>query len=344
MNTLPISSRFDFDNFTFGIQATDLMLMAKYKNGAWSDYSIQNFQDISLSPLAMCFHYGQTVFEGLKAYRMADGGINIFRIDKHFERINRSLYRMAMPELPEKLFIDGIGALVKKEENWVIDHSDYSLYIRPFVIATEPRLGVDASSEYLFMIILSPMKAYYSKNLRVKVETEFIRAAKGGAGTAKNGGNYGASMLPQVKARKEGFDQIIWLDAAERKYVEESGTMNIMFIVNEQVLYTPALNETILDGVTRNSLIQIAQSIGLEVREEAIAIDAMVGRITGENKVEAFGVGTAAVISPFKEIVHQGITYPTYTGPDAKMFELKNLLTKIRRGLQEDRFGWNHLI
>jgi branched-chain amino acid aminotransferase len=225
------------------------MLVARYRENNWSNYEIIPFGNIPLSPLAMCLHYGQTVFEGLKAYRMVDGTVNVFRLDRHFERMNRSLQRMAMPELPGELFLDGIMDLVKKEEKWVLGDPEYSLYIRPFVIATEPKLGVDASKEYLFMVVLSPMKAYYSKNLKVKVETHYTRAVKGGAGFAKNGGNYGASLLPQIEAKEAGFDQIIWLDAIERKYIEESGTMNIMFLIN--ALYFKAAWQHPFDRLAR---------------------------------------------------------------------------------------------
>lgn len=335
---------FDFDNFTFGVQATDRMLIARYGQSAWQDYKIVPFGEITLSPLAMCFHYGQTVFEGMKAYRMVDGGINLFRMGKHNERLNRSLRRMAMPEIPSSLFIEGLKELIRQEENWIIDNPDYSLYIRPFVIATEPRLGVDASEEYLFMIVLSPLKSYYSKNLKVKVETEYIRAAHGGAGSAKNGGNYGASMLPQRLAKKAGFDQIIWLDAAERKYIEESGTMNIMFILDGKTLITPPTGDTILEGITRNSILQLAPLQGLEVEEIRVSVDELIDWIEAGVRVEAFGVGTAAVISPFEEISYQGKSYSTYAGKDACMYGLKQGLSDIRRGISEDRFEWNFRI
>lgn len=335
---------FDFDNFTFGVQATDHMLIARYGELAWQDFQIVPVGEIKLSPLAMCFHYGQTVFEGMKAYRMVDGAINIFRMNKHHERMNRSLRRMAMPELPDKLFVDGLTELIQREEKWIIDNPDYSLYIRPFVIATEPRLGVDAASEYLFMIILSPLKAYYSKNLKVKVETDYIRAASGGAGSAKNGGNYGASMLPQRLAKKEGFDQILWLDAAERKYIEESGTMNILFILDGKTLITPPTGDTILDGVTRDSILRLAPEQGLDVEEVRVSVDELTEWIKAGIRVEAFGVGTAAVISPFEEISYQGKSYATYTGKDASMYGLKQRLADIRRGVSEDRFGWNFMI
>jgi branched-chain amino acid aminotransferase len=342
--TLSPNPSFDFDNFTFGVQATDRMLLARYGQSAWQDFQIVPFGEIKLSPLAMCFHYGQTVFEGMKAYRMVDGGINVFRMAKHHDRLNRSLRRMAMPEIPSELFLGGLIELIHQEEKWIIDNPDYSLYIRPFVIATEPRLGVDAAEEYLFMIILSPLKAYYSKNLKVKVETEYIRAAQGGAGSAKNGGNYGASMLPQRLAKKAGFDQILWLDAAERKYIEESGTMNLMFILDGKTLITPPTGDTILDGITRDSLLQLAPVQGLEIEESRVPVDELIGWIEAGIRVEAFGVGTAAVISPFEEISYLGKTYATYTGKDASMYGLKQELADIRRGISEDRFNWNNKI
>ncbi|AEL28430.1 branched-chain amino acid aminotransferase [Cyclobacterium marinum] len=335
---------FDFDNFTFGLQATDRMLVARYENGTWSDFKIGPVQNISLSPLAMCLHYGQTVFEGLKAFRTVDGKINIFRLESHHKRMNRSLERMAMPPLPASCFIDGIRELLSKESKWVIDDPEYALYIRPFAIATESKLGVDASREYLFMVVLSPLKAYYSRPLRVKVETDYIRSSRGGAGSAKNGGNYGASLLPQRKAKENGFDQIIWLDAKERKFIEESGTMNIMFILNGKTLLTPSLSDSILDGITRDSILNIAPEMGLEVEERAIEVAEILERIRSGEKVEAFGVGTAAVISPIKEISYKDEIFETYVNENADMYRIKNKLADIRRGLSPDKFGWSDLV
>ena len=335
---------FDFENFTFGVQATDQMLVAKYENGAWSNFQIGPVKNISLSPLAMCLHYGQTVFEGLKAFKTTDGKINIFRLESHFKRMNRSLERMAMPAVPASCFIDGIRELVSKESQWVIDDPEYALYIRPFAIATENKLGVDASHDYLFMVILSPLKAYYNRPLRVVVETNYIRSAKGGAGAAKNGGNYGASLLPQQKAKKEGFDQIIWLDSNEKKYIEESGTMNIMFILNGKTLLTPALSDSILDGITRDSIIKLAPELNLEVEERSIQISEIIDRIASGEQVEAFGVGTAAVISPIKEISYKGDSFETYVQEDAGMYRIKEMLSEIRRGIRPDPFGWSDLV
>ncbi|WP_245189336.1 branched-chain amino acid aminotransferase [Lunatimonas salinarum] len=339
-----IRADFDFKNFTFGIQATDHMLTAAYRNGMWQDYEILPFGNLSINPLSMALHYGQTVFEGLKAYRMEDGAVNIFRLSDHHDRINRSLYRMAMPALPKDLFVGGMEALIRTEESWIINDPDYSLYIRPCVIATEARLGVDASEEYLFMILLSPMRSYYSKNLKVKVETDFIRAAKGGTGAAKNGGNYGATLLPQRLAKEAGFDQIIWLDATERRFIEESGTMNLMVILDGLSLITPPAGETVLKGITRDSILKLAPSIGLEVNEAPIEIADLMQWIEAGRDVEVFGVGTAAIISPIESISYQGnLAYPN-TRPDSKMAQLKALLQSIRRGTHGDRFGWNHLV
>ncbi|WP_235940985.1 branched-chain amino acid aminotransferase [Cyclobacterium roseum] len=335
---------FDFENFTFGVQSTDRMLLAAYQQGEWSEHRIAPVQSISLSPLAMCFHYGQTVFEGLKAFRMTNGNINIFRMESHWKRMNRSLERMAMPPLPRHLFMDGILELLKMESDWVIDDPDYSLYIRPFVIATEKKLGVDASQEYLFMVVLSPMRAYYNKPLKVKVETNYIRSARGGAGAAKNGGNYGATLLPQINAKKEGFDQIIWLDAKEKKYIEESGTMNILFILDGKTLVTPALSDSILDGITRDSLLKLASEEGFTVEERAVAIEEITERIEKGERVEAFGAGTAAVISPIETISYQGKSYATYLEADAGMYRLKDKLAAVRKGKKPDTYGWNQLL
>lgn len=215
--------QFNFNQFQFGVEATDHMLVARYSDGHWHSATIQPYEQLVLSPLAMCLHYGQTVFEGLKAYRQEDDTISIFRLARHHERINQSLRRMAMPEIPEELFETGIRELVDLEQEWIRGGEGNSLYIRPFVIATEARLGVSISTDYLFMVVCTPMAAYYAKPLKVKVERHYTRAVPGGVGAAKNGGNYGAAYYPAHLAQQAGFDQVIWTDARDHQFVEESG-------------------------------------------------------------------------------------------------------------------------
>jgi branched-chain amino acid aminotransferase len=334
---------FDFDNIVFGTNPTDHIFWATYKDGAWTDLRIEPYGNITMSPIALCLHYGQTVFEGFKAYRMADGTINIFRPYKHHTRLNMSLERMCMPAIPEALFMEAVYELVSLEKGWIPAREDGSLYLRPFVIATEPRLGVKVSDEYLFGIVCMPMANYYAANLKVKVETEFVRAASGGTGAAKCGGNYGASFYPAQKAKEQGYDQVLWTDGKHNEYIEESGTMNIMFII-DHVLVTPPLSDSILDGVTRDSLIALAQDAGIQVEQRKISYKELEAAFNAGIQIEAFGVGTAAVISPIEEIGIQGISYYPDVSDGAVLYQLKTKLQNIRRGVAPDTHGWNYII
>lgn len=335
--------QFDFDQFQFGKAATDHMLVADYADGAWQSAEISGFESLSLSPLSMCLHYGQTVFEGLKAYRQVDGSISIFRLEGHWERMNQSLRRMAMPELPAGLFIAGIKKLVEVDQDWVIDREGFSLYLRPFMIATEERLGVSISREYKFMVVASPLAAYYSAPLKVKVEKHYTRACPGGAGMAKNGGNYGASYYPAYLAQQEGYDQVMWTNSRDHEYLEESGTMNLMFII-DGILLTPPTGETVLAGLTRDSLLQVAKDMNWSCEVRPIAIKELQQAFEGGKRVEAFGVGTAAVLTPFKLIHMEGEDYFPYVEEDAKMYLLKKKLSDIRLGREVDPYGWSSLI
>ncbi|GGF23105.1 branched-chain amino acid aminotransferase [Echinicola rosea] len=335
--------QFNFNQFQFGVEATDHMLVAKYSEGAWHSAAIQPYENLTLSPLAMCLHYGQTVFEGLKAYRQVDDGVSIFRLDRHHERINQSLRRMAMPEVPKELFENGIKGLVEVEQGWIKEGEGNSLYIRPFVIATEERLGVSISTDYLFVVVCTPMAAYYARPLKVKVERYYTRATSGGVGAAKNGGNYGAAYYPAKLAQQEGFDQVIWTDSRDHEYVEESGTMNLMFIIGDKLL-TPPAGETILAGVTRDSLLQIARDMGWPVEERPISLVELQEAFEAGKKVEAFGAGTAAVVAPFALIHLDGNDYKPYIADDAKMFQLKAQLTAVRSGKVKDPYAWNTVL
>src|SRR5690606_21329056 len=309
---------------------TDHLFLAEYKNGNWGNPTIQPFGNLSLSPFALCFHYGQTVFEGMKAFRLVDGKISIFRPDRHHGRFSRSLERMCMPPVPKAVFLQGLTTLLQKDQAWLpLDRDDIALYIRPFVIATEPRLGVKVSDEYVFAIACTPIGRYYDKPLRVKVETTFVRAAEGAAGYAKCGGNYGGAFYPTQKAKDEGFDQVIWTDAATHQYLEESGTMNIMMFVNN-TLVTPTTTSSILHGVTRDSLIRIASSSGIRVEERPISYKEVAEHLEQGRRLELFGVGTAAIVSPVSCVRIGGIDYYPYAGEDATMFTLKNELENIR--------------
>ncbi len=333
----------DTKTIPFGKIPTEHMFVAEYKHGEWHNAQVVPFHDLTMSPLALCLHYGQTVFEGMKAFLMNDGKINIFRIEKHYERFTKSLYRMCMPHVPKKLFTEAIQHLVKVDSDWVPREDDGSLYIRPFMIATEERIGVKVSDEYLFMVVCSPAFQYYAKPLKVKVETNYIRAAAGGTGIAKCGGNYGGAYFPTNLAREDGYDQVLWTDSVHHEFIEESGTMNAMFII-EDVLITPELSGTILDGVTRNSLLTLAREKGMKVEERQISYHELVRAIDAGKPVEAFGAGTAAVIAPIEIIGIGHKQYKCYIEPDAIMYQLQKELFDIRKGISEDKHGWNHVI
>jgi branched-chain amino acid aminotransferase len=339
--TLPASNMTSVS--TFGKQPTDHMYIAEYKNGAWSKGQLKHFQKLLMSPFALCFHYGQTIFEGMKGFRMQDGGVNIFRPDKHFDRINVSLERMCMPELTKEMFMEGITSVVNADKAWFEKDEDQALYIRPLVIASEEKLGVKVSDEFLFIVMCSPAGKYFVKPLKVKVETTFTRAAEGGTGFAKCGGNYGAAFYPTHLARLAGFDQVIWTDGLTHEYIEESGAMNIIFIVDGKII-TPALSGTILDGITRDSLLTLAKKNGVTVEERRVSLDELTGWFDSGKKVEAFGAGTAAVIAPIETIDINGKKYSPYIEDDATMFRMKKELNDIKYGAKKDEFGWNYIL
>ncbi len=327
----------------FGKQASEHMFIAEYKNGQWSNARIVPFQDLVMSPFALCLHYGQTVFEGMKAFLTEDGHVNIFRPEKHYDRFIKSLHRMCMPEVPKGLFMEALHQLVQLDASWVPAETDGSLYLRPFMIATEERIGVKVAEEYLFMIVCTPAYAYYTKPLKVKVETSYVRAADGGTGAAKCGGNYGAAFLPTQQAREAGYDQVLWTDARHHEFFEESGTMNLMFYINN-TLVTPPLSGTILDGVTRDSLLAIAEEKGINIEVRQIGYSEIQTALENGQRVEAFGAGTAAVIAPIEIIAVGHKEYKCYVGEDAIMYQLADALHKIRRGIDADKFGWNYIV
>jgi branched-chain amino acid aminotransferase len=274
---------------------------------------------------------------------MEDGRINVFRIDRHYERFVRSLERMCMAVIPKEIFTDGLVKLIELDKTWVPSPPS-SLYIRPFMIATETSFGVKASDEYRFIIFTGPVPALFVKPVKVKVETEYIRAARGGTGYAKCGGNYGGALLPTKKARSEGYDQVLWTDSNENKFIEESGMMNVMFIVND-ALVTPPLSDSILDGITRDSLLTIAKNMGYKTEERKISVQELKEGIADGNITEIFGTGTAALISPISVVGIEGTNFelPAYDA-NSIMFRLKKRLNDIRYGLAEDIYEWNSVI
>ena len=293
------------DPLTFGTIFTDHMFVMNYEEGkGWYDPRIVPYGPFSLDPSAMVFHYGQEMFEGLKAYKSDDGRTLLFRPDKNIWRANKTNRRICIPEIPDEDFLQAIKAIVKMDEAWIPHKPGTSLYIRPFIIATDPFLGVRPSSTYIFCIILSPVGAYYPEGLnpvKIWIEDEYVRAVRGGIGEAKTGGNYVASLRSQVKAHDEGYSQVLWLDGVERRYIEEVGAMNIFFKINGTVI-TPMLNGSILPGVTRDSVIQLCKDWGVPVEERRISIDEIFEAHKNGTLEEVFGTGTAAVISPVGQL------------------------------------------
>jgi len=334
----------DFNYLDFGRAISDHMLTAEYKNGEWGAPFIMPYGDLVLSPTILALHYGQSVFEGMKAFKMKDGKISVFRIKKHYSRFIKSLERMCMKPVPFEVFSEGLIELLQVDAAWVPDTEGSALYIRPFSFASEERFGVKVSDEYRFIIFTGPVGPYYSKPLRVKVEDKYMRASRGGTGFAKCGGNYGAAFYPLQQARKEGYDQVLWTDGSPELNIEESGTMNVMFVIND-TLVTPPLSDSILDGVTRDSILTLARDMGIKVEERTVGTDELAESIEKKKLTEAFGTGTAAVVSPIQTI---GISGKDYNLPEVKdngiMTRLKKALTDIRTGAAPDKYDWNTII
>jgi branched-chain amino acid aminotransferase len=334
----------DFNQLEFGKYIADHMLVCDYAAGGWKAPQIVPYANLSLSPSALALHYGQTVFEGMKAFRMQDGRINIFRIDKHYDRFTKSLQRMCMAVPPKEIFTEGLMQLIALDKDWVPAKPGHSLYLRPFIFASEARFGVKVSEEFRFIIFTGPVPSLYASPIKVKVETHYVRAAKGGTGAAKCGGNYGAAFLPTQQAREQGYDQVIWTDGRENKFIEESGMMNIMFVIND-TLVTPALSDSILDGVTRDSLLTLAKDLGYKTEERPVSVAELEAALQNGSLTQAFGAGTAAVVAPIQTININGTDHqlPEYNA-DKLLFKLKQQLDGIRTGLLPDVHGWNCIL
>lgn len=333
----------DFENLEFGKYISDHMLVVDY-NGEWQQPHIVPFANLSLSPATLALHYGQTVFEGMKAFYMNDGRINIFRPDKHYDRFVKSLERMCMAVPPREVFMEGLMKLVETDKAWVPQQPGASLYLRPFIYASEAKFGIKISDEYRFVIFTGPVPDLYAKPIKVKVETNYIRAAKGGTGFAKCGGNYGGAYYPTKLARQQGYDQVLWTDAKENKFIEESGMMNVMFVINDTLL-TPPLSDSILDGVTRDSLLTIANDLGYRPEERPVSTDELEKAFRNKTITEAFGAGTAAVVAPIQTIHINGIDFhlPEYS-QESFLNKIKQKLEKIRTGQEDDVYGWNCIV
>lgn len=334
----------DESKLGFGRIFTDHMFLMNYDEGeGWHDARIVPYGDIALDPSAMCLHYGQEVFEGMKAYRCKDGKIRLFRPEKNMQRLNVSNDRLCIPLIDEEFGVEAVKQLVKVDESWVPHQDGTSLYIRPFIFAADAQLGVHAAKHLIFCIILSPVGAYYPEGLnpvKIFVENEYCRAVRGGMGYTKTGGNYAASLKAQYEAEKKGYTQVLWLDGLERKYIEEVGTMNVFFVLGDEIV-TPALQGSILSGITRMSCIDMLKSWGLKVSERKISIDEITQAHKSGRLTEAFGSGTAAVISPIGELRSGDTVMEINNGEiGAVSQKLYDTLTGIQWGKIEDTFGW----
>ncbi|WP_370391478.1 branched-chain amino acid aminotransferase [uncultured Winogradskyella sp.] len=333
----------DFDNLIFGRVFTDHMFVCDFENGKWQTPQIMPYQPMTIEPSARVFHYGQAVFEGMKAYKDDDGKIFLFRPDQNFKRINRSAARLAIPEFPEGYFFKGLETLLKLDSDWIKPGVGNSMYIRPFVIATEPAISASPANAYRFMIILSPAKAYYNEPVRVLFAEKYSRSADGGVGFAKAAGNYAAQFYPTSLAQKKGFQQIIWTDANTHEYLEEAGTMNIFFRVNDKLITAPN-NDRILDGVTRKSVITLAKDLGIECEVRRVSVKEIKQAAKDGSLKEIFGAGTAAVISPVSAFEHADEVFELEQLDNSYASLFKEKLMNIQHNIADDPYGWRYEI
>ncbi len=330
----------DFSNIPFGKIYTDHMFLADYRDGEWKNLRIVPYGHMLVSPATPALHYGQSIFEGMKAIKDEEGNTLVFRAHDNLKRMNISAERMCMPEIPEELFMESLRALIELDRSWIPTTEGSSLYIRPFLYSADEYIGIRPSENFTFQIILSPVGAYYSTPVKVKIETHYTRAVSGGTGYAKAGGNYGGAIYPAKLAQDQGYHQLIWTDGIEHKYVEESGTMNVMFVMNN-TLITPALSDSILAGITRDSVLTLARHWGMKVEERKISVDELVDGLKRGLVTEAFGAGTAATIAHIELIGHEGKDYYL---PEIGKREFSNKvyreLDAIKRAQKPDLFGW----
>lgn len=345
LTTTPKDKPKDESSIGFGKVRTDHMFILDYDDDkGWHSPRIVPYAPLSLDPTAMCFHYGQTVFEGLKAYRAEDDSILLFRPDKNMQRLNRSCDRLCIPRIDEELAVEWLKKLIEVEKDWVPHSPNTSLYIRPFIVATQAHLGVAPSKKYSYIVVLSPSGPYYASGLdpvKIYVENNYVRAVKGGMGMAKTGGNYAVSLKSQVEAHEINYSQTLWLDGVSRKYIEEVGAMNIFFVVGDEVI-TPMINGSILDGITRRSVIELLQSEGKKVTERIISIDEISTAYDMGSLSEVFGTGTAAVISPVGELRWGDKVMTINNGKIGEISQyLYDEITAIQWGKREGLPGWS---
>ncbi len=334
----------NLENIPFGKYFSDHMLEADYENGEWTSVEIKPYQPLLLEPSLAALHYGQAIFEGIKAYKDIHDNAFIFRPLDNFKRFNRSAQRMNMPLVPEEIFMEGMRQLVELDKNWIPAKKDHSLYIRPVMFSSDAMLGVRPSETYKFLILLSPTGPYYATPMKIMVEEHYTRAAPGGVGFSKNAGNYGGSMLATSQAKEKGYDQVLWTDAGEHKWLQEVGMMNVFFII-DNIAVTPSLEEgTILEGVTRSSVIQGLKEMNIKVEERKVSIDEIVAAYREGRIAEIFGTGTAAVIAPIKELNYKGYSMVFDTDKYQISGAVKQWLNDIREGRIADRYGWMYKV
>lgn len=336
----PRVEHFDFSNMPFGKHYTDHMFMADYRDGAWTNLRIVPYGKIEVSPATPAIHYAHSIFEGLKAQRAASGEALLFRPLENLRRMNKSAERMCLATVPEDLYLESLQQLIALERAWIPSVPGGSLYIRPFLFSADEYIGIRPSINFTYMVILSPCGPYYGEPVKVKIETHYTRAAPGGTGAAKTGANYGGAIYPAKQAQAAGYHQLIWTDGQEHAYIEESGTMNVMFVIND-TLITPALNDSILPGITRDSVLQLVRSWGIKVEERRVAVQEVVEAVKAGTMQEAFGAGTAATIAHIDTIGFEGTDYKL---PSVETRTLSNRIGKeleaIKLGASPDPFGW----
>lgn len=329
----------DFNNLAFGSVFSDHMLISDYRDGAWKTPEIVPYQPLTLDPSSKIFHYGQSVFEGMKAYKDENGQIWLFRPEQNCKRLNISCKRLAIPELPEDYFMEGLKALLKVDSNWIPTTPGSSLYIRPFVFASGNGFHASPAKEYKFIIATAPSGAYFSGKVKVLIEQTYSRSANGGVGYAKAGGNYAGQFYPTQLAIEKGYNQVIWTDDTSHEYIEEAGAMNIFLRINDTLVTAPT-SDRILDGITRKSIIDIAKAQGLPVEVRKVSVKELVASAENGSLKELFGAGTAAVISPIAGFGHNGTDYNLPELEDSYASKLKKLITDIQYNRSEDPFGW----
>ena len=330
----------NWENLPFGRLFSDHMFCMDFNDGSWSDPKIIPYGDIKLSPANSALHYGQSCFEGMKAHKNIKGEVVLFRPYENAKRFNSSNTRMCIPEINENIFVNSILELIAIDKKWVPENLEHSLYIRPFIFATDPYIGIKPSDSYRFMIFTCPVGSYYTDPVPVKVETHYSRAVQGGTGFAKAAGNYAAALYPAMLAAKEGYRQLIWTDANEHKYIEEAGTMNVMFVIND-ILITPFTGDTILNGITRKSVVEIAKDWGIEVQERKIEVNEIFEALKNGTLTEAFGAGTAATIAPISSIAINGDNYKIPESKDHHFHsKVLKYLSEYKIGKHPDKFNW----